>query len=86
MDQNSARALMISPAKSKGFVLQPEAATAATVKFSGSVRLDHRSGSKVPFDGEHRAFRVLDGRAVDLDLATHAIALDVWSRHLVERV
>lgn len=75
MDQNSARALVISAAKSNGFVLQPEAATAAAKALSGSVRFDAESGGYVPVDGEHRAFRVLDGKAVDIDLATHVIAL-----------
>lgn len=76
LDLSSARRLIVGGATSNGLTISDADADAAAQEMSGSIAFDTEANAYVPVtpDGA-RMLKVVDGRAVELDLAEHVLSL-----------
>ncbi|WP_288579824.1 hypothetical protein [uncultured Methylobacterium sp.] len=76
MDPTTARGLIVSGATSNGLTISDQDADKAAQQLASSVTRDEQAGTYVPIapDGS-RAFRVVDGQAIDIEFVDHVLGV-----------
>ncbi len=76
LDLASARGLIVSGAASNGLSISDQDADKAAQQLASSVTRDEQAGTYVPIapDGS-RAFRVVDGQAIDIEFVDHVLGV-----------